>query len=71
MPDPITRRGGADDTGRGADTADHARLRQLDSTRIKLLFAMHWFDGPLSGLAEYEGRRVWFDFHHMDEPGEH
>jgi hypothetical protein len=56
---------------RPADTADHARLPQLDSARIKLLFAMNWFDGPLSGLAEYEGRRVWFDFHHMDEEGLH
>jgi hypothetical protein len=56
---------------RPTDGSEHARLRQIDSRRIKPLWSLHNFDGPLNGLAEYEGRKVWFDFHHMDEDGAH
>ena len=68
MPDP---KPAPDPTWRRPDTADHARLPELDSSRIRLLLDLHHFDGPLNGMALYADRKVWFDFHHMDDEGAH
>lgn len=46
-------------------------LPQLDEARIRLVWHVDWWDGPLHGLAEYDGRKAWFAFHDMDEPGRH
>lgn len=46
-------------------------LPRLDESRIRLLWHVDWWDGPLHGLAEYDGKKAWFAFHDMDEPGRH
>jgi hypothetical protein len=35
---------------------------QLDEMQIKLVDDFDWWDGPLSGVAEYGGRLCWFDY---------
>ena len=57
------------DLWRDLDQTDHSALPELDDSDVVLLWAMYRYDGPLNGMAEYRGRRVWFDFHHMDEDG--
>lgn len=39
-----------------------AGLPQLDESKITLLKDFEWWDGPLTGVIEYEGRRYWFDY---------
>ncbi|MBB5034531.1 MULTISPECIES: hypothetical protein [Prosthecobacter] len=46
-------------------------LSRLDETRVHFLWHFDWWDGPLHGLAEYDGQKAWFVFHDMDELGRH
>ncbi len=54
---------------REEDKSNLDDLPQLNEAEIRFLWSFDWFDGPLHGLAEYRGRKVWFDFHHMDDEG--
>ena len=56
---------------RTEDEIDIAKLLQLDEREVHFLWRLDYYDGPLNGLAEYQGEKVWFDFHHMDEEGLH
>ena len=56
---------------REPDSHDLENLRQLDELSIRFLWYCNWYDGPLSGMAEYEGRRTWYDFHSDTDDGRH
>jgi hypothetical protein len=32
----------------------------VELTGVRILWDSHWHDGPVSGLAEYEGQHCWF-----------
>ena len=56
---------------RDLDETDLSTLRQLDEKQIKLLYHLSWWDGPLTGVVEYQGREAWFQFAGEDAKGEH
>lgn len=35
---------------------------------VRLLWYEDWWDGPLAGMSEWEGRRDWFHFFKEDDP---
>lgn len=39
-----------------------AGLHEIDSRRITLVRELEQWDGPLNGLATYDGKPHWFDF---------
>jgi hypothetical protein len=53
------------------DKSDLIALPQLDEREVQFLWSVEWWDGPLNGLAEYQGKKCWFNFHHEDESGSH
>ena len=54
---------------RKSDQTELSQMAQLDETQVAFVWAMDWWDGPLNGLAIYQNRFCWFDFHSMDEAG--
>jgi hypothetical protein len=56
---------------RTEDEIDITKLPQLNEREVHFLWRLQYQDGPLNGLAEYQGEKVWFDFHHMDDEGLH
>jgi hypothetical protein len=42
-------------------TIDKSQLKRIDSNEIRMLWAVDWWDGPQSGIAEYMGQRVYFN----------
>src|SRR5947207_1895599 len=54
---------------REPDKTDLTQIPQLDETKIKFLWWLHFWDGALDGMVEYGGLKVWFDFHHQDYEG--
>jgi len=56
---------------RKQDSHDLATLRQLDELEIRYLWHFDWWDGPLYGMAEYQGRRAWYDYHSDTEDDRH
>src|SRR4051794_31681483 len=56
---------------RNQDTNDLSALPQLDELEIHYLWHFDWFDGPLYGMAEHQGRRAWYDYHSDTEDDRH
>ena len=48
---------------------DLASLPKLDELKVHLQWSKDWWDGPMNGVATYDGLRCWFEFHSMDEEG--
>jgi hypothetical protein len=44
-------------------------LTKLDEMKVQFHWSKDWWDGPMNGLATYEGSPCWFEFHSMDEEG--
>jgi hypothetical protein len=58
-------------TWRARDESSLEGIPQVDEREITLLWSFERWDGPLNGIAEYRGRRIWFDFHHEDDEARH
>lgn len=39
-------------------------LRQVPRIKVKFLWHDNWWDGPLEGVCEYQGKRYWYHYHH-------
>ena len=42
---------------------------KLDENKLHISWVKDWWDGPLNGLADYDDKFCWFEFHSMDEGG--
>ena len=36
-------------------------LPKFDESKIEIIKSVDWYDGPLCGWMEYEGKKYWFD----------
>ena len=50
-------------------STDLAALAKLDELKVHLQWSKGWWDGPMDGVATYDGLQCWFEFHSMDEEG--
>lgn len=47
---------------RGSAPPDVEALREYPDAEVRLLYASGYWDGPLEGLAEVAGERLWYCF---------
>lgn len=43
---------------------DLAGIPVVAGDAVKLAWVDHWWDGPLEGVCDWEGRRVWFQYYY-------
>lgn len=53
------------------DTTDLATLTKLNELEIKFLWEVSNWDGPMSGVVEYQGKQCWFEFAEDVDDGRH
>ena len=54
---------------RALDETDRNKLQQLNERELTLVQYLSWWDGPLTGVAEYKEHPCWFQL--AKEDGEH
>src|SRR5262245_36178639 len=53
------------------DKSNLGTLPQLDEREVQFLWSMDWYDGPLTGLADYHRKKCWIIYHSDDESERH
>ena len=49
---------------------DNAAITQIPRDQVRLLWSDDWYDGPISGMAEVQGARYFFEMIDPDALGE-
>ena len=45
-------------------------MEQVDFDKLELDYYINYYDGPMTGMARYDGRRLWFDLDAEDYEGD-
>jgi len=46
---------------------DLSTLSRIDERTVKLEWSKDWWDGPLNGVAVFDGEKRWFEYHSDDD----
>lgn len=48
---------------------DRTSVPQLDPKKVEILWSDGWYDGPLSGVMNYDGEKYYFDLYCPEDEG--